>query len=309
LPPSTPRFHRPKWPAGATGHERGGGTGNGPETLVADYEARARRVDTPCVGGTIAWRVWGEGEPLVVGHGGQGAWSHWIRNIDSLSAERMLIAVDMPGHGDSAMPEPVDHRGISAALAGGLREILGGRKVDLAGFSFGGCSFAHFAAYYPELARRLVLIGTGGLDTPHGHVNLGRVAGLQGEERKAMLKSNLLGLMLHHPESADALAQHLLWSNARKARLHQVPELVIPDRWRRSCRSARPGRRDLGRVRPAASRPGGAGSGDPPHPSELRFRVIADAGHWAMYERPEAFNAALLDMLRQPLRQGLRRLP
>jgi pimeloyl-ACP methyl ester carboxylesterase len=276
-----------------------------PAALVAGFEARARRVDTACAGGTIAWRIWGEGEPLVVGHGGQGAWSHWIRNIDALSAERMLIAVDMPGHGDSAMPEPEDHRGISAALAAGLREILGSRKADLAGFSFGGCAFAHFAAYYPELVRRLIIIGTGGLDTPHGHVNLGRVAGLQGEERKAMLKSNLLGLMLHHTESADELAQHLLVVNARKARL-MVPELVIPDR--------------LVRILPEITVPVDAiwGEFDRPHPDpalqeevirrthpNCGFRVIADAGHWAMYERPEAFNAALLDMLRQPLRQRL----
>jgi pimeloyl-ACP methyl ester carboxylesterase len=280
-----------------------------PAALVAGFEARARRVDTPCAGGTIAWRIWGAdnlgAEPLVVGHGGQGAWSHWIRNIDRLSADRMLIAVDMPGHGDSAMPEPEDHRGISAALAAGLREIVGGRKADLAGFSFGGCAFAHFAAYYPELVRRLILIGTGGLDTPHGHVNLGRVAGLQGEERKAMLKSNLLGLMLHHPESADELAQHLLVVNARKARL-LVPELVIPDR--------------LVKILPEITVPVDAiwGEFDRPHPDpalqeevirrahpNCDFRVIADAGHWAMYERPEAFNAALLDMLRQPLRQRL----
>jgi pimeloyl-ACP methyl ester carboxylesterase len=276
-----------------------------PEALVAGFERRARRVDTPCAGGAIAWRIWGEGEPLVVGHGGQGAWSHWIRNIDALSSERMLIAVDMPGHGDSAMPEPEDHRGISAALAAGLREILGGRKADLAGFSFGGCAFAHFAAYYPDQVRRLILIGTGGLDTPHGHVNLGRVAGLQGEERKAMLKSNLLGLMLHHPESADELAQHLLVVNARKARL-LVPELVIPDR--------------LMKILPQVTVPIDAiwGEFDRPHPDpavqeevlrrthpNCNFRVIADTGHWAMYERPEAFNAALLDMLRQPLRQRL----
>jgi pimeloyl-ACP methyl ester carboxylesterase len=280
-----------------------------PEALVARFEASARRIDTPCAGGTIAWRIWGgentAAQPLVVGHGGQGAWSHWIRNIDRLSATRMLIAVDMPGHGDSAMPEPQDHRGISAALAAGLGEILGGRKADLAGFSFGGCAFAHFAAYYPELVRRLVLIGTGGLDTPHGHVNLGRVAGLQGEERRAMLKSNLLGLMLHHPESVDELAQHLLVVNARKARL-SVPELVIPDR--------------LVRILPEVTIQVDAiwGEFDRPHPDpavqeavirrthpNCDFRVIDGAGHWAMYERPDAFNATLLDMLRQPVRQRL----
>lgn len=280
----------------------------GPAALVAEFEARARRVETPCGDGTMVWRIWGAenagNEPLVVSHGAQGAWSHWIRNIDGLSAERMLIAVDLPGHGDSAMPVTQDHRGISAALAVGLREILDGRKADLAGFSFGGCAFGHFAARYPELVRRLVLIGTGGLDTPHGQVILGRVAGLKGDERKAMLKANLLGLMLHHPDSADALAQHLLVVNARNARLGVAAELVLPDK--------------LARILPEVRVQLDAiwGEFDRPHPDpalqeevfrrthpDCDFRVVADAGHWAMYERPEAFDAALLGILRQPLRE------
>ena len=282
-----------------------------PAAFVAGIEARARRVETPCGQGAAVWRIWGEdrGEapPLVVSHGAQGAWSHWIRNIDRLSADRLLIAVDLPGQGDSALPETPDHRGMSAALAAGLRQILGqGRKADLAGFSFGGCSFAYVAAWYPDLVRRLVLIGTGGLDTPPGHVELGRVSGLRGEERDAMLKANLLGLMLHHPESADALARHLLVVNARLARLAR-PEMVLPDK--------------LVRILPEVAAPVDAiwGEFDRPHPDpalqeaviravqrDTDFRVIAGAGHWAMYERPEAFDAALLDMLRQPLRQVMR---
>jgi pimeloyl-ACP methyl ester carboxylesterase len=282
-----------------------------PAALVARYEAQARRVETPCGDGTMVWRIWGadnaERAPLVVSHGAQGAWSHWIHNIDRLSQGRMLVAADLPGHGDSAMPASDDHRGISAAIAAGLRHILGGRKADLAGFSFGGCAFAHFAAWYPDMVRRLVLIGTGGLDTPHGHINLGRVAGLRGHERKAMLKANLLGLMLHHPESADELAQFLLVVNARNARLSNAAELVIPDR--------------LARILPEIRVQVDAiwGEFDRPHPDPqvqeavirrshpgCDFRVIADAGHWVMYERPEAFGAALLDTLDQPLRSDAR---
>ncbi len=271
-----------------------------PAELVAAYEARARRVETPCGDGTMVWRIWGDenAEPLVVSHGAQGAWSHWIRNIDTLSQTRMLIAADLPGHGDSALPVTEDHRGISAAIATGLREILGGRPADLAGFSFGGCAFAHFAAWHPELVERLVIIGTGGLDTPHGHVNLGRVSGLRGEERQAMLKSNLLGLMLHHPDSADALAQHLLVVNARNARLEHAPQYVLPDK--------------LARILPEVRVPVHAiwGEFDRPHPGpalqehvirqshpDCDFRVVADAGHWAMYERPDAFNETLLGIL------------
>jgi pimeloyl-ACP methyl ester carboxylesterase len=274
-----------------------------PEAYLADFEARARRVESPCGDGVMVWRVWGSGEPLVLGHGGQGAWSHWVRNIDALAQHFTVIVPDLPGHGDSAMPGAADHDTISATVALGMGEFLAeGQQADFVGFSFGGAVFAHFAARFPQLVRRVVIIGTGGLDTPHGHIDLGRVGGLVGDERRAAIKRNLLGLMLHHPKTVDELAMHLLIANGRQARL-SIMELVLPDKVLEAL--------------PRLTVPLGAlwGELDRPHPDpalqesvlrryqpDLDFRVIADAGHWAMYERPEAFNAALLDMLSQPLR-------
>jgi len=271
-----------------------------PAAIVADFEARARRLETPCGDGTMVWRIWGEGEPLVLGHGAQGAWSHWISNIDVLAQTRMVIAADLPGHGDSAMPPEQDHASISAAMAEGLRRIVpDARPVTLAGFSFSGVAFSYLAALHPDVVKRVILIGCGGLDTPLGHVDLKPARGLKGDERKAVLKSNLLGLMLYAPEAADDLAIHLLEKNARAARLSVAAELVIPDM--------------LVKVLPRVKQPVDAiwGDHDRPHPDpEVQeevirrshpaadFRIIADAGHWAMYEQAKAFNATLLDMLK-----------
>ena len=274
-----------------------------PEAFVAAVEARAQRVDTPCGDGTMAWRIWGQPRdgvrPVVLGHGGQGAWSHWIRNIDVLARRGQVIAADLPGHGDSALPQTLDHRGISLALAEGLHLILGdGNRADMVGFSFGGVSFAHLAAWFPEKVARLVLVGTGGLDTPHGPVNVRRVSGLVGDERRAMIKANLLGLMLHHGDSVDELARYLLIANGAKASLGSAQDYVIPDK--------------LINVLPEITAPLAAiwGELDLPHPDpalqeavirrshpELDFRVVADAGHWVMYERAAAFNQILLAIL------------
>jgi pimeloyl-ACP methyl ester carboxylesterase len=281
---------------------------NDPVAFLAAFEARGRRVETPCGAGVMIWRVWGSGTPvrppLVLGHGSQGTWTHWIRNIEALTQHHTVIVPDLPGHGDSDMPSEVDHDTISGVLAAGLREILGAdQQADCVGFSFGGAVLAHFAARYPELVRRVVLVGTGGLDTPHGHVDLGRVGGLEGEERRAAIKRNLLGLMLHHAETVDELAMHLLVANGRLARL-PVVDLVIPDKVLDAL--------------PRLTVPLDAiwGAFDRPHPDpalqesvlrryqpDLDFRVIADAGHWTMYERAQAFNAALLDLLSQPPRE------
>ncbi|WP_285017094.1 alpha/beta fold hydrolase [Novosphingobium sp. fls2-241-R2A-195] len=278
---------------------------NGPAIYLDSLESQARRVETPCGDGTMAWRIWGEGAPLVLAHGAQGSWTHWVRNIERLSRHRRLIVPDLPGHGDSAMPASNDHAGISAALARGLSAILGAEKMpaDLCGFSFGGVALAHLAALHPGTARRLVIVGCGGLGTPMGHPRLGRISGLVGEERRAALKANLLGLMLHHPESADDLAIHMLLPTAKAARLH-APPLVLPDRLVKV----------LPEVRVAVDAIWGAF--DLPHPDpatqeaalrtvrpDAEFRVVEDAGHWAMYERPQAFEAALLDILARPPRK------
>jgi len=257
----------------------------------------------------MVWRAWGSGEPLVLVHGSHGCWTHWIRNIEALSQSRMVIAVDLPGHGDSVSPEEESHSAMAAALATGLKQILEqvqgpGSKADIAGFSFGGVISAYFAFYHPELVRRLILVGVGGLGTPHGQTRLGRIGGLVGEERRKAMKANLLGLMLHHPDTVDDLAMHLLVANAAKARISNIAEFVMPDK--------------LLAILPEIKVPIDAiwGEFDRPHPDphlqeavlrqflpDMDFRVVEGAGHWAMYERPEAFNRTLLDMLSAPVRQ------
>jgi len=274
-----------------------------PAAIVADFERRARRFETLCGDGSLVWRAWGNGRPVLLAHGGHGAWSHWIRNIDVIASERTVWALDLPGLGESAMPPREDHEAISDAIATGLRQLIASElPLDIVGFSFGGVTAAHLAAFHPELVRRLILVDTGGLDLPMGHIDVRGIRGLEDEERRAVLRANLLSLMLHDPASVDELALHLQATNGRRARI-QAEKLVLPDR--------------LLRVLPRVSVQLDAiwGEHDSPHPDpaaqeavfrrfhpDLDFRVIPGAGHWAMYERPAAFNHAVLDLLSSPLR-------
>jgi pimeloyl-ACP methyl ester carboxylesterase len=276
-----------------------------PAATLAGFESRARRFETPCGEGSLVWRVWGSGPPALLAHGSHGAWSHWIRNIEALAQVRTLWIPDLPGYGDSASAPRQDHGAIAAVIASGLRQLTAPElPLDVIGFSFGGVVGAYFAAFHPELVRRLILVGTGGLDTPIGHLDLRRVRGLEGEARRAAHRANLLGLMLHHPTSVDELALHLHEINGPRARLDPAP-LVLPDK--------------LLEVLPQLDIRVDAiwGEFDRPHPNpevqeavlrrfhpQLDFRVVPGAGHWAMYERPEEFNRTVIDLLGSPLRQG-----
>ena len=275
----------------------------GPAAVVADFEARARRYETACGDGVMAWRAWGSGPPLVLFHGAHGAWSHWIRNIDALAAHRTVWACDLPGLGESAVPaDPHSGEGFAAVLEHGLKELLGpDLPVDIVGFSFGGVLGAHLAANYPQIVRRLILVDTGGLAPPNPPT-MTRVSGLKGEERRAAQTANILALLLHRRENVDEMALHLQAINPWRARVDAGP-LVLPDK--------------LSGVLPHVRVQVDAiwGEFDQPHPNpaaqaavlrsfhpDADFRVIPDAGHMSMYEGGEAFNKVVLELLDQPLR-------
>lgn len=277
-----------------------------PAQIIAALEARCRRFETACGEGRLVWRVWGSGgPPVLLAHGGGGSWLHWIRNIESLAESRRVWAVDLPGYGESAMPPEAEHRAIAEVLAAGLRELLPRElPIDAVGFSFGGVVVAQLAAFHSEIVRRLILVDAGGLETPLGKIHLQRMRELDGEARRAASRANLLALMLHKESSVDALALHLEAIQGARARLNPTP-LVLPDR--------------LLEVLPHIAAPIDAiwGEHDRPHPEpalqeavlrrfqpDLEFRVVPDAGHWAMYENAEVFNRTLLELLARPLRRG-----
>jgi pimeloyl-ACP methyl ester carboxylesterase len=267
-----------------------------PAAIVADVESRSRRHETACGDGTMVWHAWGAGPPVVLMHGSHGSWTHWIRNVDALAARHSVWAADIPNHGDSAETAHPEHEDIADAIADGLRELIG-EPATVVGFSFGGVAAAHLAALHPDVVKRLILVGTGGLDTPMGEVRLQRLRGLEGEERYEAVRLNLLGLMLHNDDAADPLAVHLQETNIARGRLNPQP-LVLPDLLLRA----------LPKVK--ASLAAIWGEHDRPHPAEwgqeaalrrthpdMVFRVIPDAGHWVMYERAEAFNRLVLELL------------
>ncbi|HEY0659060.1 MAG TPA: alpha/beta fold hydrolase [Pyrinomonadaceae bacterium] len=103
----------------------------------------------------------GAGKPLVLIHGIGGSWRSWQMILDDLALERDVIAVDLPGHGDS---EPLRGETTIATLADSVAEFLDQNNLtgaDVVGSSMG-------ARLVLELARRgdtvggAVALGPGG---------------------------------------------------------------------------------------------------------------------------------------------------
>ena len=80
----------------------------------------------------------GEGRPLVLIHGIGSQWQMWEPVLDRVSREREVVAVDLPGFGESA---PLPARPTVEALASAVGEFLDGiglAGADAAGNSLGG---------------------------------------------------------------------------------------------------------------------------------------------------------------------------
>lgn len=267
--------------------------------LVEGIAAEAERIETPCGDGTMAWRAWGSGPPLVLLHGGYGSWMHWVRNVLPLSRQFTVIAPDLPGLGESATPpEPWTAAGLAAIVVEGLDIVLP-KDVSphLAGFSFGGVIGGSVAAQFGDRLRGFTVVGSNGLGLNRSPTELRRVPQEAGEEEEfATHRFNLNQLMIHDPGKIDELALYLQKTNHARARM-------------RSRRFSRSGALVEALPRIAARLDGIWGERDAtayPHLNEraralrgvqpgARFAVVPGAGHWVQYEAADQFNPLLAE--------------
>jgi pimeloyl-ACP methyl ester carboxylesterase len=88
----------------------------------------------------LAFERHGAGEPLVLIHGATHRRQIWYPVLDRLAAEREVILVDLPGHGQSS-PFVTDGRPVAEALRVQFRQFLAEQELQrphVAGNSLGG---------------------------------------------------------------------------------------------------------------------------------------------------------------------------
>ncbi|HEY7300907.1 MAG TPA: alpha/beta hydrolase [Xanthobacteraceae bacterium] len=270
--------------------------------FVAAIEAAGKRRTTANGADEVVWRIWGRGDPLVLLHGGTGSWLHWVRNIEPLARDFMLIVPDLPGSGESGMPaRPISAETIAAALRQGLAALIGPEtRFTIAGFSMGGLIAGYLASQSGSRAECLVLVGSSGTEgtrTPmEPLVSWRRLA--TDEEKRAVHRKNLGILMLHDQHKIDDLAVHVQSRNAERSRVRgkHVSHTGALSRclpgfsgrlagiWGEFDATAAPylaERRDrLRQFRPDAS-----------------FDIFPGAGHWVQYEAHQAFNRRLRELV------------
>lgn len=271
---------------------------------VRDLEARARVVATPCGTGGVRWRIWGEGRPLVLLHGGFGSWQHWIRNVEPLSRRVQVVAADLPGLGDSEeAPQPHTAETIAAVLHDGIGRILGtGARLSVAGFSLGGAVAAALAVRLERRLDDLLLFAPSALGAywrPIDDRVLRWRPDATDEERLGIVRANLAVTMIADPTKIDETAVRLQDRLVRqKRRLKGLP-ISTSDSALRALAAVTARTTIVWGAKDPYLHPDVATCAEHirrRYP-EVGLRILPGVGHWVIYEAHEDVNALILSCL------------
>lgn len=114
----------------------------------------------PVNGINYYYEIHGQGEPLLLLHGGLFTIDMFGPVLPELAKTRSVIAVELQGHGHTALGErKIDLPNMGDDMAGVL-DKLGYKQVDVLGYSLGGGVALRLAIQHPEKVRRLALAST-----------------------------------------------------------------------------------------------------------------------------------------------------
>jgi len=252
----------------------------------------------------------GDATPVLFVHGLAGQWQNWLENIPRVAQERRVLALDLPGHGQSEMPrEKISIQGYGRAVDAFL-EALGVDKVHVVGNSMGGFVASELAIQFPARVDRLVLVSAAGISNANLYMapalTVGRIAQTlttaTAARHRSMAKRRLtrhvaIALVARHP---SLLKPDLVWEGLMKG----AGKASFPDAFRANLDY------DFRDRLPDIEAPTLVVWGEKDSVLSVRDTdefermiddarkvVMEDTGHVPMVERPRAFNEMLLGFL------------
>jgi pyruvate dehydrogenase E2 component (dihydrolipoamide acetyltransferase) len=126
---------------------------------ATDIDVAGTRLRYVSVGATEG----GSGRAVVLLHGFGGDKDNWLFNLEPLAQGRVVHALDLPGHGESAKQVGDGSvEGLAATVVGFL-DALGLESADLVGHSLGATVAMAVAVAAPARVRSLALLAPAGL--------------------------------------------------------------------------------------------------------------------------------------------------
>lgn len=131
-----------------------------PQDLLPEDAPEAVGQTAAINGIDIYYEVFGEGQPVLLLHGGLANSHHFVNIIPDLTAAGyQVIAMDSRGHGRSSFDDTPISYSVMAKDVLGLMDHLGIDKADLVGWSDGAIIGLEIALTEPERLNKVVAYG------------------------------------------------------------------------------------------------------------------------------------------------------
>ncbi len=252
--------------------------------------------------------------PVVLVHGGgpgASGMGNFSRNVEALARDRRVLVIDLPGYGGSDNRE-VDGSlfdALSAVLVGFL-DALGITRASIVGNSLGAGTALRTALDHPDRVERLVLMGAGGSMPIHSVYPTPGLAKMfsyyDGEGPSERKLRAILNELVYDPRTIPPdMITARLQSSMR-------PDVIAnPPLRQRAAAGIRDDlwREPLFRVKhPVLLIWGREDKVIPLDAAFLYARTLPNAelhvfprcGHWAQWEKADAFNALVAEFLARP---------
>ena len=178
------------------------------------------------------YEIHGQGEPLLLLHGGLGSIHMFGPVLPILAEHREVIGVDLHGHGRTALGDrKIDMADMGNDMAV-ILDRLGYEQVDVMGYSLGAGVAFRLAVQHPKKVRRLVLVSasysTDGLH-PEMRPQQGAVSGEMADAMKGTPMYESYMAVAPHPKDfprlldriGESMSQTFDWSD-------DIPKLTMP---------------------------------------------------------------------------------
>lgn len=276
-------------------------------------EIRSIEVDSDLGRTEVEYIDRGSGSPLLLVHGLAGSWRNWLENVPALADHHRVVALDLPGFGNSPLPkEPLSMPGLGDLLVR-LADDLGlGPDTTIVGHSMGGLVATEAVLELPDRFASIGLAAAAGISVAHVpksrkeltkllmtlDIPVGSRYATRGLKRPRV-RAAQLSTFIAHPNriGPEILWELVSWGTRSPGTLqaafamagydtrHRLPEIDLPTLliW---------GARD--RLVPL-----GAAYAYRKRIDHADVSILDDTGHMLQIERPPTFNYEILEFIRR----------
>jgi len=227
------------------------------------------------------YEIHGEGQPLILLHGGLGNAGYWENQIPVFAEKYKVIAVDSRGHGRSTFSEQPISYALMASDVVALMDYLGIKKAHILGWSDGGIIGLYLAINHPDRLNKVIAYGAN--YNPSGvRTDIGESEKFNNYIKKAAKDYQTLS---PDPTRWDAFLENIgqMWASEPNFTAEQlgsitVPMLILDGDNDEAIYTEHT--KEMAGLIPTA-----------------KLTLIPGTGHFAMWEKPEEFNKIVLDYL------------